>query len=309
MVKDMPLPLENYLKELRDTRKPLVVSKLINLSDLSREELEIFKREWPGIDVVRRREILDMLVELAKDNFELDFYGVYRVGLTDDDSQVKVKALEGLAECEEKSLIEPLISLLLGDLEHTVRAAAATALGTFALLDEFGELIASEAEKVEKALVSAFNNEKEDVAVRCRALEAISTLSKPQVEEMILKAYQSDNPEFRAAALYAMGRNCNRIWLPTLLQELGNPDPRMRFEAARACGELEAEEAVAKLIELLQDPDLEVRTSAIESLGRIGGERAKEALRQCLDSDNEVISEAAQDALDELKFWEDPFAL
>jgi HEAT repeat protein len=250
-----------------------------------------------------------MLVELAEDNFELDFYAVYRVGLADADSEVRVKAIEGLVECEEKSLIEPLIGLLLGDLEHSVRAAAATALGTFALLDEFGELIASEADKVEKALLSAFGNEKEQINVRCKALEAISTISKPQVEELIRQAYQSDNLEFRAAALYSMGRNCNRIWLSTLLHELGNPNPRMRFEAARACGELEAEEAVPRLIELSRDSDLEVQISAIESLGRIGGNRAKEALRECLDSDDEVISQAAQDALDEMKFWQDPFAL
>lgn len=305
----MPLPLENYLRELRDTKKPLVVSKLNNLSNLSREEFEVFRREWPGIDAARRREILDLLMELAEDNFELDYNDIYRFCLADADSEVKVKAIEGLAECEEKSLIEPLIGLLLGDLEHSVRAAAATALGTFALLDEFGELIASEADKVEKALLSTFNNEKEQVEVRCRALEAISTLSKPQVEELIRQAYQGDNLEFRASALYSMGRNCNRIWLSTLLQELGNPNPRMRFEAARACGELEAEEAVPRLIELLRDSDFDVQTSAIESLGRIGGNRAKEALRECLDSDDDAISQAAQDALDEMRFWEDPFAL
>lgn len=305
----MPSPLENYFRELRDTRKPLVGSKLINLSDLSREELEVFRREWPGIAVARRREILDLLAELSEDNFELDYNSVYRFCLADADSEVKVKAIEGLVECEEKSLIEPLIGLLLGDLEHSVRAAAATALGTFALLDEFGELIASEADKVEKALLSAFNNEKEQVEVRCRALEAISTLSRPQVEELIRQACQSDNLELRAAAIFSMGRNCNRIWLSTLLQELGNPNPRMRFEAARACGELETEEAVPRLIELIRDSDFEVQTSAIESLGRIGGDQAKEALRECLDSDDEAISQAAQDALDEMKFWEDPFAL
>jgi HEAT repeat protein len=305
----MSSPLENYLKELRDTKKPLVVSKLVNLSDLSREEMEVFNREWPNIDVARRREILERLVELAEDNFELDFNAVYRACLADADSEVRVKAIEGLADCEERYLIEPLVSLLLGDLEHKVRAAAAVALGTFALLDEFGELTSSDANKVEKALLTVFNNKNEQMEVRCRALEAISTLSRPQIEELIRQAYQSDDLELRASAIYSMGRNCNPMWLTTLLQELNNPHPRLRFEAARACGELESQEAVPKLIELIRDSDFEVKISAIESLGRIGGIRAKQALRQCLDSDDEAISEAAQDALDELKFWEDPFAL
>ena len=296
------------MKELCDTKRPLAFSKLVNLSDLSREELEIFRREWRGIDVARRRQIVERMVELAWDNLELDFDAIYRFCINDADSEVKVKAIEGLAECEDHSLIEPLISLLLGDLEHSVRAAAAAALGTFVLLDEFGELTASDAEKVEKALFSAFNNNKEEMDVRRRALEAISTLSRPQVEELIRQAYQSDSLDLKASALCAMGLNCNPAWLSTILQELGSPHPRLRFESARACGELESEETVPKLIELIHDSDFEVQMSAIESLGKIGGNRAKEALRECLDSDNEAIIEAAQNALDEMKFWEDPFA-
>jgi HEAT repeat protein len=305
----MASALENYLGELRDTKRPLSVAKLVNLSDLSREEVGVFKREWPGIDVVRRRQIVEQMVELAEDNFELDFDAIYRVGINDADSEVKVKAIEGLMECEDRSLIEPLIGLLLGDLEHSVRAAAAVALGTFALLDEFGELTASDAEKVEKALFSAFNNNKEEMDVRRRALEAISTLSRPQVEELIRQAYQSDSLDLKASALCAMGLNCNPTWLSTMLQELGNPNSRIRFEAARACGELESEETVPKLIELIHDSDFEVQMSAIESLGKIGGNRAKEALRECLDSEDEAIIEAAQNALDEMKFWEAPFAV
>jgi HEAT repeat protein len=305
----MASALENYMRELCDTNRPLAFSKLVNLSDLSREELEIFRREWRGIDVARRRQIVERMVELAWDNLELDFDAIYRFCINDADSEVKVKAIEGLAECEDHSLIEPLISLLLGDLEHSVRAAAAAALGTFALLDEFGELTASDAEKVEKALFSAFNNNKEEMDVRRRALEAISTLSRPQVEELIRQAYQSDSLDLKASALCAMGLNCNPAWLSTILQELGSPNPRLRFESARACGELELEETVPKLIELIHDSDFEVQMSAIESLGKIGGNRAKEALRECLDTDNEAIIEAAQNALDEMKFWEDPFAI
>jgi len=134
----MPSALENYLKDLRDTGKPLVVSKLVDLSDLSREEMEIFGRVWPVIDVARRRQIVDLLVELAEDNFELDYYVIFRLCLGDADSEVKAKAIEGLSECEERSLLDPLIGLLLGDLEGSVRSAAAAALGTFAMLAEFG---------------------------------------------------------------------------------------------------------------------------------------------------------------------------
>jgi HEAT repeat protein len=305
----MSSSLENYLKDLRDIGKPLVISKLVNLSDLSREEMQTFRSAWAAIDVARRRQIVEMLVELAEDNFELDYNEIFRLCLADTDSEVKAKAIEGLSECEERSLLDPLIGLLLGDLEGSVRAAAAAALGTFAMLAEFGELPAKDADKVEKALLTAFNNKKEQIDVRCRALEAISMLSKPQVEDMIRQAYQSDSLEFRASALCAMGRTCNSDWLSLLLQELSSPYPQMRFEAARACAELEAEEAVPMLIERIHDSDAQVQISAIEALGRIGGREAKQALQECLDSADDAISQAAESALDEVKFWEDPFAI
>jgi HEAT repeat protein len=305
----MSSSLENYLKDLRDTEKPLVVSKLVNLSDLSREEMQTFRGAWGAIDVVRRRQIVEMLVELAEDNFELDYNGIFRLCLGDGDGEVRAKAIEGLSECEERSLLDPLIGLLLGDLDDSVRAAAATALGTFAMLAEFGELPAHEADKVEKVLLTAFNNKKEQIDVRCRALEAISMLSKPQVGDMIRQAYQSDILEFRASALCAMGRTCNSDWLSILLQELSSPYPQLRFEAARACAELEAEEAVPRLIELIHDSDAQVQISAIEALGRIGGREAKQALQECLENADDAISESAEGALDEMKFWEDPFAL
>lgn len=305
----MSSPLENYLKELRDVEKPLAVAKLVNLSDLSKEEMEAFKSVWHGIDVARRREIVERLVELTEDDFELDYAEIFRLCLGDGDGGVRAKAIDGLSECEERSLLDPLISLLLGDLEDSVRAAAAAALSTFAMLAEFGELKANDADKVEKALLTAFNNKKEQMDVRCRALESISMMSRPQVEVMIRQAYQSDDLEFRASALCAMGRTCNSDWLSILLQELSSPSAQLRFEAASACAELEADEAVPRLIELTRDDDAQVRLSAVEALGRIGGNEAKQALQECRDGADDAMSQAAEEALDEMKFWENPFAV
>jgi HEAT repeat protein len=305
----MSSPLEQYLAELHDLSKPMAISKLANLSDLFPEEADIFRREWSDIDVTRRRQIVGQLAELAEDNLELDFDEVFRSCLTDADGEVRVKAIEGLWGCEERSLIDPLIRLLLEDVEHSVRAAAADGLGRFALLAELGKLPESDAHRVEEALLTAFNKGNEQLNVRRRVLEAISPLTKPQVEEMIRQAYRSDSLEFQVSAVYAMGRNCNHGWLPVLLKELRSSDPQLRFEAVRACAELEAEEAVPHLIELTRDSDAEVQISAIEALGRIGGGEAREGLQQCLDSSEDVIRQASQEALEDIGFWEDPSSL
>ena len=74
----------------------------------------------------------------------------------------------------------------------------------------------------------------------------------------------------------------------------------MRYEVARACGELGEEEAVPCIIELAADPDVEVQLTAIKALGQIGGTEAKNFLEQCLDEPNEIVQQAAEQALREL---------
>ncbi|MDY6892223.1 MAG: HEAT repeat domain-containing protein [Chloroflexota bacterium] len=305
----MSSPLEQYLAELGDLSKPVITSRLTELSALSAEELAILKREWPQIDVARRRLIMERLIELTEDNFDLDFDDFCRICLPDSDSEVRVRAIEGLYACEERSLIEPLINLLIEDEEHTVRATAATALGRFAMLAELGRLSADDADRVEQALLTAFDEQNEQPSVLCRVLEAISPLDKPHVQEMIRQMYHSNDLEFRASALYSMGLNCNPIWLPILLKELRSLHPQLRFEAVGACGELEAEDAVPHIAELIEDSDAEVQIAAIEALGRIGGGEANECLKQCLNNPDEAVREAAEEALDEIGFWEDPFDL
>jgi HEAT repeat protein len=303
------MSLQDYLEELKDLGRPLATSKLATLSDLTPEEEAEFDREWPDVDVERRRQIVARLDDLLEDNLELDFDAVFRLCLGDPDSAVRARAVGGLQASEDRRLIEPLVGLLREDEDGSVRAAAASALGKFAMLAELGKLPEGDAAKVEEALLAAFNREGEDLAVRCRVLEAISPLERPVVEEMIRQAYRSDCLEFQVSALYAMGRNCHPGWLPVLLKELHSPNPQLRYEAVRACAEQEAEEAVHHLVELASDGDAEVQTSAILALGEIGGEEAKEVLARCLESENEAVREAAQEALDEMGFWEDPTAL
>ncbi len=305
----MSLPLEHYLEELRDLDRPLAASKLANFSDLSPEEAQAFDRGWLDINVKRRRQIVARLADLLEDNIELDFDAVLRLCLADPDSVVRARAAEGLGASDDRHLIEPLTGLLLEDEDQEVRAAAAGVLGKFAMLAELGKLLEGDAARVEEALLTAFNREGEHLDVRCRVLEAISPLGKPQVEEMIRQAYRSDCLEFQVSAVYAMGRNCNPGWLPVLLKELRSPDAQLRYEAVRACAELEVEEAVPHLVELTRDGDAEVQMSAIEALGAIGSEEAKGVLKECLESESDSVREAAQDALDDMGFWDDPLAL
>jgi HEAT repeat protein len=105
----------------------------------------------------------------------------------------------------------------------------------------------------------------------------------------------------QASALFAMGRSADPYWRKILLQELDNPNPELRFEAARACGELEVSAAVPHLARIVaDDPDQEVREAAVWALGHIGGQQARDILEACVQGDDEALSEAAAEALEEI---------
>lgn len=303
----MPSPIEGTIADLGNSNKPLLSSKLAKLSNLNPEELGFLERVWTTIEPKRRRQVVSRLVELAENDFELNFDSIFKNCLGDQDAEVRSKAIEGLWENEEPSLINPLINLLGQDSSEKVQATAATALGKFIMLAEHKKLRSCHVSKVCQALLTAIGDKSKPIEVKRRALEATSPISLPQVERAITEAYQSHNPKLRVSSIYAMGKSCNPSWLPILLKELGSADAEMRYEAAGACGELGEEEAAPQLIKLANDPDIELQLAAIRALGKIGGTEAKNCLEQCLDDSSEAIQQAAEQALHKLEVGEEPF--
>jgi len=303
----MSLPIEETIANLGTSDKPLLSSRLIELSTLSQEEMALFEQKWAAIEPKRRRQIVHRLIELAEDNFELNFDSIFISCLEDQDAEVRSKAIEGLWENEDASLINPLIDLLNKDSSEKVQTAAAAALGKFAMLAELKKLRSSHAVKVSQALLAVIGDKSKPIEVRRHALGAAAPLSIPQVNKAILEAYQSHDSKLRTSAIYAMGKNCDLSWLPILLEGLASPNVEIRYEAATACGELGEKEAAPYLIELVNDADAEVQLAAIRALGKIGGSEAKECLEQCLNNPGEAIQQAADEALRELGVEEDPF--
>jgi HEAT repeat protein len=304
----MPLPIEKTIAELGNGDKPLLNSRLVELSNLNSAQLKLLERVWETTETKRRRQIIYRLVELAEDNFELNFDSIFKGRLMDQDAEVRSKAIEGLWESEEASLIDPLINLLEQDSSEKVQAAAATALGKFAMLAELEKLRPSHKSKLCQALLAIINNKSRPLEVKRRALEAAAPLSLPQMKKAIMEAYRSRNPRLKTSAIFAMGKNCDQSWLPILLKELASPDVEVRYEAAGACGELGEKEATPYLVELVYDPDVDVQLAAIQALGKIGDPEAKGCLEQCLDNPSQIIQQAAEQALCELEAGENPLS-
>jgi HEAT repeat protein len=298
----MFVTFEEMLRRVGDSQKPLSVSQLYGLSGATPAEMVVFARQWPHIEVERRRQIIRSLVEIAEASFEVDFDPLFRHCLTDEDAEVRAEAIDGLWEDEDTVLIEPLVNLLRGDSSVLVRASAAMALGKYVLRAELEELEGEYVAAVRAALLDAIRDLGEDVEVQRRAVESIAYAGDEEVRGIIEGAYYADEEKMRVSALFAMGRSVDPYWRETVLAELNNPNPEMRYEAARACGELEHEEAVPALIELLEDMDREVQEAAIWALGQIGGGEARRALQICCQSEDEVLRAAAEEALAELEF-------
>jgi HEAT repeat protein len=291
------------------TDEKLHLSSLYILSKMDQNSLAIFRETWPAISTQRRSSIMQNLVEISEVNFEVDFDPVFLLGLGDEDAEVRALAINGLWENQNPALIEPLLHLLRTDETVLVRAAAATALGQFIYLSEIEELDSARTIPIQEALLETIYQPAEDIEVRRRAVESMAYLSEPRVTQIIENAYYDDNEKMQASAIFAMGRNADKYWHDRVIAELDNANIEIRFEAARACGELEATEAVSKLITLIEDDDtdLEVQEMAIWALGRIGGSTAREALEKYLYSETEALALAAEEALEELDLFSASF--
>jgi HEAT repeat protein len=302
------MPVGEIIAELSRPDIPMLNLKLAGLSNLSPAELRLLEQAWESMTAERRWEIIARLVELAEDNFNLSYDEIFKGRLKDPNARVRCAAIEGLWENEETSLIEPLITLLSQDPAEEVRAAAAKALGKFALLAELEKVRTGLKDRIAGELLAAISDHKQPLEVKRRALESAASLSLPQVREAIAQAYRSGNRLYKISAVFAMGKNCDPVWLPVLSREMDSADSALRYEAAIAAGELGDKETVPRLARLINDSDLEVQLAAIKALGMIGAPEAKGFLQACRGNLNEAVREMAEAALDEIEAGEAPIS-
>jgi HEAT repeat protein len=246
------------------------------LSGLQSLDIERLQPIWENLPASYRRHLMRQLADVSETNFELDYGTFARFGLRDSDAGVREAAIEVLWEDESLDLMGRLINVARSDDSREVRAAATSALGRFILAGELGELPESETVKAQDVVIAVLNNASEDVDVRRRALESIANCGHEIVEGAIHSAYNGDDRRMQISAVFAMGRSCDDRWSDQVIHELDSEDAEMRYEAARAAGELELEEAIPHLSRLAFDEDVEIKDVAIWSLGEIGG---KEAVR------------------------------
>ncbi|HEU4324432.1 MAG TPA: HEAT repeat domain-containing protein [Roseiflexaceae bacterium] len=304
------VPIPTVLRTIGASSRRLAMVDLKGLSSLGAADRAEFWPLWQKIADARRAEIAHATVELSEDNVDLDFAELWYWLLEDDSAPVRVNAVEGLWEDTSMRVLRRMLGLLRQDPSEEVRAAAAVGLGHYAYTAALGELDSDElAEALAEDLLAAVRDEREPLEVRRRALESAGYFSDSDaIQQQIERAFRSDEQLLRESALVAMGRSMLERWLPTIAGQLESPSPALRYEAARAAGEMAdtARSLLGKLLPLLNDSDTEVALAAIWAMGQIGGERAKRALQQVRKSGDPARSQAAEEALEELTLGDSP---
>jgi len=272
------------------------------LANLGPESVYIFWEQWQRFSLDRRRHIMRLLAELAEEQIQLDYRPVFRACLADQDAQIRVLAIEGLWEDDHEQMMDRLIQML-HDPAGEVRAAALLSLARFAYRAEIGDLSLSAGQRLHDVLVEAATDPDQPFEVRRRAIEALGYFAESSAaQELVDRAYNTDDIYMRESAVLAMGRSMRRQWFPYILRELQSPSPSLRYEAARAVGEIgeDGRELLPALLPLVDDEDTEIALAAIWALGQVGGADARRILQRIARSRDEVRAQVAQDALAEL---------
>ena len=305
MLDPAQLPFQQVLEALLDEKHILKPINLYRLSGLEGEERELLAKHWNDIPARRRRALIQDLELFAEADPLLCYEPVARIGLQDSDPEVRLVSIRLLWDEDSPNLEHVLLDMLENDEDERVRAGAGSALGHFVYLGECEKIPEHTLREIEERLLATVRGD-EHPLVRRRALEALGFSGRPEVTGLIENAFLSDDDEWIASALFAMGRSYNQRWHNDVLEMLDSHNPRIRMEAARAAGELEIKAAVSTLRYLLDDADAEVRMAAIWSLSQIGGEGVAEALEALLDlSEDPEEIEHLEAALDNLAFNEE----
>ncbi|OGO49777.1 MAG: hypothetical protein A2Z30_05790 [Chloroflexi bacterium RBG_16_64_43] len=290
------------LKELGAEDHRLPVAHLHWFSDLDTDQARRFRETFCGLPLDARRRLLGHMVEAAEGDFELDFAAIGRAALDDGDGEVRRLGIESLWESKDARLGERFLAMLTGDPADEVRAQAASALGLFVMLHDFEELRPELGRRIEAQLIAVIQGPT-PLEIRRRAIESLGYSSRAEVPDLLRAALAEPQPEMKGSALMAMGRTADsHLWGSTVLGELRNPSPAIRFQAVGAAGSLGLKSAVPELTELLNDSDREIREQAIWALGEIGGQRARRALERMQRSASAGERKLIEEALENLDF-------
>ncbi len=128
----------------------------------------------------------------------------------------------------------------------------------------------------------------------------------PRIADAFMAALGDTEPDVREDAARALGRYRVETAVGPLTRALEDENADVREEAARALGRIRSPEAIQALMGALDDPEIDVREQAIAALGSLRSAEAVPGLVRALQDPEPDIAESAARALGAIR---DPSAI
>lgn len=140
-----------------------------------------------------------------------------------------------------------------------------------------------------------------EISVCCAAVEQLPYLEDERAGRLLCETLGHSVAKVRAAAARGLADLEDAASLTALLTALDDPDPWVRYFAARSLGRRTSPEALEPLARLIVgDPAPHVRAAAIQALGNLGGRRAVSILAPMAEAVEEDWGREALAALGQI---------
>jgi HEAT repeat protein len=234
--------------------------------------------------------------------------------ITDDDEEVREKAIQTLGKINSKKANEVLYEVLINSSERDVEVNIAKILlkrGEEKALDKFikglvqeddeGRIRSARVLKELKhpaslnSLIKALNDP--NYIVQKQALKAISEIRTVACIKPLVKQLQGENQEFRAIAAWGLGEIEDQATLPYLYKALKDPIASVRRNAIESIGDLKLAASVKNIQPLLSDEHWFVRQEAVKVLAEIKSKESVPLIIELLYDEQWKVRESAALAL------------
>jgi HEAT repeat protein len=230
--------------------------------------------------------------------------------LTDEDSDVRVRACEALGRVGAVEAVSAIFPLLADPDTRVLYAAMAAiqSLGSHETEQLAVQAASSSDVRVRRAalrilaylgssagldaFLAALNDSDERIVES--AIQGLPFMDDPRAFEALLTAAKSPNEKTRAAGMRSLAQCADDMRANAyLLKGLGDSDPWVRYYACQSLGKLAFEPAAEAIVKLLEDDAGQVRVAAVEALSCLRSDLAIAALKSAVTDADRDIQRAA----------------
>lgn len=221
--------------------------------------------------------------------------------LPDANAKVQYAAVSGLIKLNAGEAAEPILAMLLNDLNNRVWGLLKLNIG-MRLRTGLLEMMPHGDARMADYLVAALENDDLDEHQRALLVRLLGRTATTDLTDLLIDILLHGSPTIQGAAAEALGYVGGADAVNPLLIFVHDSSDELREIAAEALGRIGDPRAFEPLLALLQDENEWVRRAAVVALGDLGDRRAIEPISTALQDDTPVVQDAAFEALKKFSY-------